>query len=635
MNTKIHNLFSVKVLSLITFFLLYGYYSTLKHPNDTRSSFFLKGLVVHKKFLKNYDLITIKSKDGKFKVLVEKDACSIGDEFSGVVVNLKSSSLFYAVKTYCSFSDDLSFLLKIKRHLYETFGKLKEGGLLLAIVLGEKSGISSEELYKLKSAGLYHFLAVSGFHLGIFFVIVYLIFKKLWFLFDRHGRVPSLIPASILGAISSSFYAILSGLSAPSLRALIMIWLYTISKVIYRKTDGLDILALTVLIYLIFRPASVLDVSFQLSICAVLGIILFYRSFSKYSFSNKILDKLFKVFVVSCGASFLTFPIALFNFGSFSLFSPVNTVLTLPIWSFVLIPGEIVTAIFSFLSEDFSLSLCKLLYKVFRLMLSFPLLEIFVKPFYFSGIFSVTLISLVAVFLSFVSKKKLLTFAFCFIFVISVLFGVVSENIHFALLKDMDVCSVLFVQYDKHLLLFPIEISRSYEFCSIKTYEMVNKLGYDKIDFLFLNRERENFLYYLKEKIPISFWFSSRYFEGQDELFVPGGKVYFSHGTVSLRIEELTLTYFASLQAFKRFLNSSGNLEPEVLVLPKRVKKEGRVKARVVVRRGESGVIFLKDGAFLWCRLPEDLLNAMTWPYDAYWFGRRCERHELRSLRNL
>ncbi len=280
-------------------------------------------------------------------------------------------------------------------------------GLFSALILGEKTFLPGELQERVKALGLYHFLAVSGFHLGLLYALLYGVTKRLWPRLCRFSGVPAQIPAALTGLFGAGFYAALSGFPPSALRALTMLALYTFSRVLFRRTSGFDILAGAVLILLAFSPGSILDLSFRLSVLAVCGVILGHRLASlRLRGKNLFLRYSLEALAVSLGAWLFTFPLLLYTFGEVPLLGPLNTVILTPLWCFLLIPGEMLAALLVPVAPGWALTLTEFLAEVARAGIDLPLPSPLLRPPWPVGLFVLFLLTLAtAAFL--VVKRKI------------------------------------------------------------------------------------------------------------------------------------------------------------------------------------------------------------------------------------
>lgn len=139
---------------------------------------------------------------------------------------------------------------------------------LCAMMFGEKRQISPETRLTFSSAGLAHALALSGMHVAIIAMIASIALFPLTLL--SHRRLSSLIIVVILW-----IYAIMTGCSPPTIRAVIMATLVIGSYLLQRSHSSGNALCAAAIIILIIWPKALFEVGFQLSFMAVASILLF------------------------------------------------------------------------------------------------------------------------------------------------------------------------------------------------------------------------------------------------------------------------------------------------------------------------------------------------------------------------
>ncbi|MDO9515901.1 MAG: DNA internalization-related competence protein ComEC/Rec2 [Syntrophales bacterium] len=150
-----------------------------------------------------------------------------------------------------------------------------EGGVLQALLLGEKEGIPEDIIRDFNRAGVSHILAISGLHVGIIafisFAIIKIIMRSSEYLLLRFNIFKV---SALLSVIPVIGYAFIAGLRISTIRAAIMILCYLTALLAGRGRDLLNILAFAAFLILVINPASLFDVSFQLSFTAVAAILL-------------------------------------------------------------------------------------------------------------------------------------------------------------------------------------------------------------------------------------------------------------------------------------------------------------------------------------------------------------------------
>lgn len=149
-----------------------------------------------------------------------------------------------------------------------------EAAVLRALLLGEQGEVPSDLADAYARSGVSHILSISGFHVGI---IALVLFQVLWRTVSRvpllllHFNMRRFILLTTLPIVI--FYLFLCGSAPATLRSVIMLCTFIIALALERETDSLDSLLLAAMLILLLRPASLYDISFQLSFLALWGLI--------------------------------------------------------------------------------------------------------------------------------------------------------------------------------------------------------------------------------------------------------------------------------------------------------------------------------------------------------------------------
>lgn len=202
-------------------------------------------------------------------------------------------------------------LQAIKNHI-DSLGLSKNcNGILKAICLGDKSDIPSEVKRLFTNTGAMHILAVSGFHVGLAYLLVVLLLRPTR-RFKYHLKLQS-----IVGLITIWAFVILTGLSPSAQRAAAMFSIYLIAKLLNVKVNTLNLLGASALIFLTIQPDLISNLSFQYSYLAVMGIILIYSKLARLMvIKNTFIKRIWEVTCISISAQLFTLPLSLFYFHS-------------------------------------------------------------------------------------------------------------------------------------------------------------------------------------------------------------------------------------------------------------------------------------------------------------------------------
>lgn len=147
-------------------------------------------------------------------------------------------------------------------------------GMILALVLGEKQGLTAEHKEVLQKTGTAHLLAISGLHIGLVYGFVYwvmsLSLRPLALYYLRHNFW---ILSSVIAWLISGGYVWLSGAGVSSLRAWGMLSLVTLLMIRRERLPSLSVLIWVVALILVFDPLAGLGLGLWLSAGAVFALI--------------------------------------------------------------------------------------------------------------------------------------------------------------------------------------------------------------------------------------------------------------------------------------------------------------------------------------------------------------------------
>lgn len=197
--------------------------------------------------------------------------------------------------------------------------------ILAAIILGDKERLSEKIKNDLNRVGIRHIVAISGMHIVILSSILMTVLLSLglwrW-------------QAFLVTIVFLFLFIILTGLQPSGTRAVIMGTILLLSQILGRPYAGLRTLVFVAFLMVLFNPFLLFyDVGFQLSFLATAGIILlssFLKKHLKFIPEKSFLN-LRSIISMTLAAQIFTLPILLYNFGYFSLISPLTNILVVPI----------------------------------------------------------------------------------------------------------------------------------------------------------------------------------------------------------------------------------------------------------------------------------------------------------------
>lgn len=219
-----------------------------------------------------------------------------------------------------------------------------------ALTLGYKDDIDPEVRRHFQASGAAHVLAVSGLHTGIIYALLLGLltlggrFRPLY----EHTFHRCVISLIVIAAMW--FYAWLTGLTPSVVRAVVMVTIFEIGRMLYRQTISLNTIAAAAVIILTVRPSDLWSVSFQLSFAATAAIVIFAKEMElvlhRKQWLHKGLGRIFNwiagIIIISIAAQLGTLPITMHTFGQVSNYFLLTNLIVLPLAS-VLVPCGLIS----------------------------------------------------------------------------------------------------------------------------------------------------------------------------------------------------------------------------------------------------------------------------------------------------
>ena len=235
------------------------------------------------------------------------------------IIGTKSKDLKYYIQNF------KKYVINKLDNIYDDFSYLP-----IAIITGDRSRIPESILDNFKSAGIYHIMAVSGMHIGIFISIITIVLSVI----IKRKKLLSFI--SIIFVL---FYMAFVGFTPSVTRSGIMNIIILFGIIISKKADVINSLGIAVFIICLLNPFAVGDVGLLLSVGSTLGIILYCNKISiwiterlqKVININFILKKLISTICVSISVMVFTIPMMIYFFGEIAVYSIITNLLVINI----------------------------------------------------------------------------------------------------------------------------------------------------------------------------------------------------------------------------------------------------------------------------------------------------------------
>ncbi len=442
-----------------------------------------------------------------------------------------------------------------------------QGGILKGIILGDKSDLKSSDYFHIKRVGLAHLFAASGFNLSVFVGFVMLILS----FFRINKKIKS-----IIGIIVIILFAALAGFTPSILRAGFMYGVVLLSDIFNERSDTLNSLGFAVFILYLLNPLICINISFLLSVSAILGIVIISKSINIYvrkSLKLKNLKIKNIILVISdmistgFGACIATIPVMILFFKNISLLSPVTSVIFVYPVQFIFIAGIISILLPSWTAFEF-LSHCvefviKEQSKLIEFISSLNIGIISLNPFF---IISALLICAVIITLCFIKpknktiKKTIALITCAFILVICVVSSIFNINRLTLSFIDVGQGDSVLLKYNGQNILFDAGGTKSYQ-------AITDTLNDVKIDYLIVSHYHDDHINYidnLQKTVKVQTIIAPPAETSNEEEILNDFKKHsntvIALNDVTMENDELTLRIFTHHAAFEKSDPNAGSL---------------------------------------------------------------------------
>ena len=222
-----------------------------------------------------------------------------------------------------------NFFLQQREQLLQRFNDSGLDGDAYAVVaamsLGDKSALTRDVKSAYSVSGASHVLALSGLHLGIIYMLLSLFLPR--------RRWPAL--SQLLMILVVWAFVLLVGMPVSAVRSAVMLTIYGVLSIGRRNKMSVNVLAFTAFLMLMWNPAWLFDVGFQMSFMAVWAILLFVPLFTsvfsdQYYMEHPWVAKVWGMVAVSIAAQLGVAPLIAYYFGQFSTCFLLTNFLVVP-----------------------------------------------------------------------------------------------------------------------------------------------------------------------------------------------------------------------------------------------------------------------------------------------------------------
>ncbi|WP_246552976.1 ComEC/Rec2 family competence protein [Paenibacillus tritici] len=200
-------------------------------------------------------------------------------------------------------------------------------GYMKGLVIGIQEELNPETFKQFSQLGLTHILAISGMHVAVYVGVILFLLRRC-----RFTRETALTVTLLLVPV----YVLLSGAGPSVIRAGLMSMIALLAARLGMLKDGMNILAASALMMLLWNPYLLLSVSFQLSFLVTAGLMV-YTPLAAPLFRG-LPGWLGSALSVTLIAQLVSFPLTIYYFNQFSLLSVAANLLLVPFITFLVLP---------------------------------------------------------------------------------------------------------------------------------------------------------------------------------------------------------------------------------------------------------------------------------------------------------
>ena len=233
----------------------------------------------------------------------------------------------------------LFFRAKLRRRLVIATDGLPFQGVLLAVTLGDRDRLTDDQWEMFTQTGTNHLVVISGLHVVLVASLCAWLLQKAW---RCSAWLMLLLPAQQAGAvvaiIGALIYSAVAGFALPTQRAVIMVVVFVLSRLLATKTSNWFSLQLAMLAVLMLDPLAATGSGFWLSFTAVAALLLVnnHQSGVRENLPGKASVSKFVVPQLAVFVGLLV-PLGYWQ-GQVSLLAPLANVLAIPVVSWLVVP---------------------------------------------------------------------------------------------------------------------------------------------------------------------------------------------------------------------------------------------------------------------------------------------------------
>ncbi|MGI3167877.1 ComEC/Rec2 family competence protein [Pseudooceanicola sp. C21-150M6] len=218
------------------------------------------------------------------------------------------------------------------------------GAFAVAVLTGDRSGLSLTVKQRLRESNLAHLLAISGLHMGLVAGFVFAAVRLVGAAIPAAGlRWPVRSIAAIAALLAGAGYLLLSGGSVATERAYIMTAVALGAVLAGRRAMSLRALAVAGLCVLLIRPESLLSPGFQMSFAATTALVaVFAWQRGRSPRWPRPLRAALTLVISSGVAGLVTAPVGAAHFNMIAEYGLAANLLAVPLMGLIIMPAGVI-----------------------------------------------------------------------------------------------------------------------------------------------------------------------------------------------------------------------------------------------------------------------------------------------------
>ncbi len=232
----------------------------------------------------------------------------------------------------------LAWRSALRQRLLAATDGLAFQAVILALSLGDRSQLSDQQWALFTATGTNHLVVISGLHVALFAGLSALLTGRLWRCSTTLMLwLPAQQAAALAAILAAAGYSLMAGFALPAQRALVMVAVFMISRMLSLNGSALASLSLALLVVSLLDPMAATGAGLWLSFGAVTALLLVFTGTPRAGAGRQRISwraLLAPQLVVFVG---LLVPLGVW-LGQLSLIAPLANTVAIPLVSWLVVP---------------------------------------------------------------------------------------------------------------------------------------------------------------------------------------------------------------------------------------------------------------------------------------------------------